>query len=548
VNGRNLALGLIGALALGAAVSRRGAPGSADVRPSVLGGPIYAGGDYAALRDLAYALKQTGSTRIEEAADTLVAKLPRTVRGPSVVLVPVPSSKGDTTANRRLAEAVAARIGATVVDALHGPERQSSRDRKKAGLSGLRAQQMPMTLRAQRQVDLAGSVYLVDNVLDTGETLRAAERALGRPVGAMVLAVTASERGRWPRRVQHGKTMESGSPARDRSTVRHRDLEDALEHLSDMVGRTLKLSDFHVSPLRDMQIKDLPADLSSWVDFSKGELANLTEDARFDALKSFRDKDFASRALPWIAAGTVPPIVIVDTADGVDLGDGRGRVNVAFGMGWDTVPVVVLKEKLRGTERARSMALRPAGSRSLHVPAEIIKEAQDLSRWFQARSKSWRAEDRAADREDFIGIDDTGLLLPVRMRAIQERFGQKLLGHGVFRAVVASSDPRFVIKLAMRPSDNLDEAAFWEEAGPKTRALLVPVVAVDPEGYWLVMERVEPLPWAPEDHPTIRAVQRAALGVGLVDIHADNLSSDLRILDYAEPVSSRGTPNTRKPR
>ena len=52
-----------------------------------------------------------------------------------------------------------------------------------------------MTLRAQRQVDLAGSVYLVDNVLDTGETLRAAQRALGRPVGAMVLAVTSRPEG-----------------------------------------------------------------------------------------------------------------------------------------------------------------------------------------------------------------------------------------------------------------------------------------------------------------------------------------------------------------
>jgi len=546
MNGRDLTLGFVGALALGAILRRPG--GSADIPASLLGGVVHAGGDYADLRSLAYALKEPGSARVGEAADVIVANLPQTVRGPGIVLVPIPSSKGDTTLNLHLAEALAARIGATVVDALHGPERQSSRARKKAGLPGLRAQQMPMTARAQRQVDLAGSIYLVDNVFDTGETLRAAQRALGRPVGAMVLAVTASKRGRWPRRVQHGKTMKSGSPARDRSTVRHRDLEDALEHLSDMAGRILKLSDFHVSPLRDMQIKDLPADLSSWVDFSKGELANLTEDARFDALKSFRDKDFASRALPWIAAGTVPPIVIVDTADGVDLGDGRGRVNVAFGMGWDTVPVVVLKEKLRGTERARSMALRPAGSRSLHVPAEIIKEAQDLSRWFQARSKSWRAEDRAADREDFIGIDDTGLLLPVRMRAIQERFGQKLLGHGVWRAVVASADLRFVIKLAMRPSDNLDEATFWEEAGPKTRALLMPVVAVDPEGYWLIMERVESLPLKPEDHSAIRAIQRAALGVGLVDIHADNLSSDLRILDYAEPVSSRGTPNTRKSR
>lgn len=145
-------------------------------------------------------------------------------------------------------------------------------------------------------------------------------------------------------------------------------------------------------------------------------------------------------------------------------------------------------------------------------------------------------------------MDDMGVGVPSRLESLRSRFGDRLLGHGVFRAVVASSDPRFVIKLAMRPSDNLDEAGFWAHAGPETRALLVPVVAVDPEGYWLVMERVAPLPWEPEDHPTIRAVYQRAKGVGLLDIHADNLSSDLRILDYAEPVSSRGTPNTRKPR
>ncbi len=193
MNGRDLTLGLIGALALGAILRRPG--GSADIPASLLGGVVYAGGDYAHLRNLAYALKEPGSARVGEAADAIVASLPQTVRGPGIVLVPIPSSKGDTTLNLHLAEALAARIGATVVDALHGPERQSSRDRKKAGLPGLRAQQMPMTLRAQRQVDLAGSVYLIDNVLDTGETLRAAQRALGRPVGAMVLAVTSRPEG-----------------------------------------------------------------------------------------------------------------------------------------------------------------------------------------------------------------------------------------------------------------------------------------------------------------------------------------------------------------
>jgi hypothetical protein len=101
-----------------------------------------------------------------------------------------------------------------------------------------------------------------------------------------------------------------------------------------------------------------------------------------------------------------------------------------------------------------------------------------------------------------------------------------------------------VIKLAMRPTDNLDEAAFWEEAGPQTKKILVPVVEFDPEGHWLVMERVTPMPWEPEDSPTLRDLFQRAKSVGLYDVHADNVSADLRILDYAEPVSSRGTPNT----
>ena len=189
---------------------------------------------------------------------------------------------------------------------------------------------------------------------------------------------------------------------------------------------------------------------------------------------------------------------------------------------------------------------RPAGSRALHAPPEVLEEAQSMVRWFRPQAQKWNRQDREEGREEYIGLDDMGVGVPSRLGSLRAHFGDRLLGHGVFRVVIASSDPRFVIKLAMRPSDNLDEAAFWTDAGPKTRALLVPVVAVDPEGYWLVMERVEPLPWEPEDHPDIRAVYQRAKGVGLFDIHANNLSSDLRILDYAEPVSSRGTPNRRR--
>lgn len=127
--------------------------------------------------------------------------------------------------------------------------------------------------------------------------------------------------------------------------MNRRDLEDALDHLSDTVGRKLELSDFEVSPVRATRPRDLPTDLSSWVEFSPGELKEMSDAERRHVLNQFRRGGFAERALQWIEDGSVPPIVVVVTEDAEELGDGRGRVNVAVGMGWPTVPVVTLTEK-----------------------------------------------------------------------------------------------------------------------------------------------------------------------------------------------------------
>jgi len=141
------------------------------------------------------------------------------------------------------------------------------------------------------------------------------------------------------------------------------------------------------------------------------------------------------------------------------------------------------------------------------------------------------------------------LYLPSHEKQLAHHFGARLLGFGLGRAVIASADPRFVIKLAIDPADNLDEAAFWDEAGPKTRTLLVPVVGVDRKGHWLIMERVTPLPIDASDaFKSAMAMAQRGKAVGLHDVHVFNISTDHRILDYAEPVSSRGTPNTQKPR
>jgi hypothetical protein len=188
----------------------------------------------------------------------------------------------------------------------------------------------------------------------------------------------------------------------------------------------------------------------------------------------------------------------------------------------------------------------PWKTRDADALRRVVQEAKGMSRWFRPRAKQWLAQDLREGREDYIGLDDMGLYVPARQAEMWDSFGARLLGHGIFRAVVAAEDPRFVVKMSMRPSDNLDEASFWEHAGPKTRALLVPVFAADPSGHWLIMERVEPLSLETKESSALQALIQRAQRVGLYDVHEGNVSSDFRILDYGEPVSSEKTPNPRK--
>lgn len=66
------------------------------------------------------------------------------------------------------------------------------------------------------------------------------------------------------------------------------------------------------------------------------------------------------------------------------------------------------------------------------------------------------------------------------------------LGEGETRIVYAL-DPDFVVKI---PQDrhhngyNQNEAAIWAKASPGLRELLVPVLAADPSGAWLIMPRI----------------------------------------------------------
>ena len=161
-------------------------------RVSVRVTPIIVAGAYPEMRELAYRIKGADWDAVQEAADRIVAAIPDEVDGASTVLVPIPNSSGSTDANLDLAERIARAIGAEVLDVLRSSPRASTRQKKVSGAPQLLARDMPMSLRGWFDIsDIADKdILLVDNVIDTGATLRAAQSALGRRVGALALAVT----------------------------------------------------------------------------------------------------------------------------------------------------------------------------------------------------------------------------------------------------------------------------------------------------------------------------------------------------------------------
>ena len=129
-----------------------------------------------------------------------------------------------------------------------------------------------------------------------------------------------------------------------------------------------------------------------------------------------------------------------------------------------------------------------------------------------------------------------------RMRAWGEARGLRFLGAGVSRAVYAL-DARYVVKFALDPTANMNEAAAWDAAPPDVRKFLMPVV--DSDGDWLIMAR------APGDgrHTNLRdasgrlrvivplAARTRLQQFGIEDIEGhrtDNFSTDGRVLDYGE--------------
>jgi hypothetical protein len=171
-----LAIGAVGLLAglaaLGTTVGARG--------PQIL-----TLGHYGAMRPFVHRVKRGDAAATTEAGRLLGELLPE-----GAVLVPVPSSKGGLGGAGALGRSIlAARPDVSVVPALRGVARQSTRDRKKRGKRPLTHHEM-WFLASQHALPQGRPVYLLDNVVDTGATIRAARRALG-PLGAQGAGVVA---------------------------------------------------------------------------------------------------------------------------------------------------------------------------------------------------------------------------------------------------------------------------------------------------------------------------------------------------------------------
>lgn len=124
-----------------------------------------------------------------------------------------------------------------------------------------------------------------------------------------------------------------------------RDIADALDHMQDLSEAPLRLKDFEVvgpvaTPIGELDQYD---DIAPWAPWDRGELIRMAAEERRAELEGFRGTEWAARASRWTSQ-TVPPIIVVDSPEIVGIGDGRGRVSYAIGMGWKTIPVVFLKK------------------------------------------------------------------------------------------------------------------------------------------------------------------------------------------------------------
>ena len=135
------------------------------------------------------------------------------------------------------------------------------------------------------------------------------------------------------------------NPESEISSQNINDIKDAVEMAieGDIYPSSIRLEDFTIEkkilPIKEILKND---DYGSWGQWEKNELRNLSISELNQELENFRGKKWSKRALEWLQDNNIPSIVIFPK---IAIGDGRGRVSLAVGMGIDKLSVIMLKEK-----------------------------------------------------------------------------------------------------------------------------------------------------------------------------------------------------------
>lgn len=136
-----------------------------------------------------------------------------------------------------------------------------------------------------------------------------------------------------------------------------RDLQDAIDHASDFSSEPLSLEDFNLEFLGNLSVDDLRQydDVNAWLDLQPDDFEGLSNEEKVAALGEFRGPKWGIMAAKWLKAGKIPPIVVITTPEMTQIGDGRGRVNVAnvFGLKvptWHLVYKGIQERKMKKSE------------------------------------------------------------------------------------------------------------------------------------------------------------------------------------------------------
>ena len=101
------------------------------------------------------------------------------------LIIPAPQHEGKAIYTLQVAEMIADETGAIVIDILHSKERKTLYEQKLSGTVSA-----PLFLADYKNLPKDKRIFFLDNVIDTGATLRAAERAVGRRLTPLVFSYT----------------------------------------------------------------------------------------------------------------------------------------------------------------------------------------------------------------------------------------------------------------------------------------------------------------------------------------------------------------------